>query len=291
MTTLCAQGQAPATKKHAVHHAAPAAPSITDQIQALKSELENQSRRIDTLTDGLAAKDAELRKAQEQEAAARAAAAKAESALASDQQQTSDNAAAVATLATTVQGLKQSQGALTESVTSQTKKIESAMNSPAVLRYKGVTFTPTGFFNGEVVWRSHATGADLPTPFNALPYEQSGSYGLSETFLSGRQSRLGLLTEGKFKWGTVRAYAEGDFLGVGTTSNNNQSNSYVFRQRMMMAEIETNSDGHFLAARDGRLQLKTRKAFRRQQQALRCPSRSIRTTLQVSYGRVPETSA
>ena len=38
---------------------------------------------------------------------------------------------------------------------------------------------------------------------------------------------------------------EGDFLGVGTTSNDNQSTSYIFRQRIALAEAETNSHWTF----------------------------------------------
>jgi hypothetical protein len=45
----------------------------------------------------------------------------------------------------------------------------------------------------------------------------------------------------RFPSGTIRAYLEGDFLGVGTTSNDNQSTSYLFRQRVVSAEAETNS--------------------------------------------------
>ncbi len=68
---------------------------------------------------------------------------------------------------------------------------------------------------------------------------------MSETYLSGRQSRVGFIAEGKANWGTMRAYFEGDFLGVGTTSNDNQSTSYLFRQRIALAEAETNSHWTF----------------------------------------------
>jgi hypothetical protein len=39
----------------------------------------------------------------------------------------------------------------------------------------------------------------------------------------------------------LRTFLEGDFLGVGTPSNDNQSTSYIFRQRIALAEAETNS--------------------------------------------------
>jgi len=37
---------------------------------------------------------------------------------------------------------------------------------------------------------------------------------------------------------------EGDWLGTGITSNNNQSNSYVFRQRVIWAQAEPTTIGH-----------------------------------------------
>jgi hypothetical protein len=259
---LGADGQTPIVKKHTVHRAsAPAQPSIAEQVQALRQELDSQTKRIDSLTQGLTDKNVELQKAEEAEVAARTEAQRAENALAGEQKTASDNTIAVAALQAAVKGINDSQGALAADVTVQTKKMQSAIDNPSVLHYKGVTFTPVGFFNGEAVWRSHATGADLPTPFNALPYEQAGSYGLSEMFISGRQSRLGLLTEGKFSWGTARAYMEADFLGVGTSSNNNQSNSYVFRQRMMMAEIETKTGWAFSGGQGWTLAAENKKGI------------------------------
>jgi hypothetical protein len=81
----------------------------------------------------------------------------------------------------------------------------------------------------------------MPTPFSAIPFESAGEYSLSEFFISGRQSRFGLTMEGKINWGTLRAILEGDFFGAGTTSNDNQSDSYMYRQRIALTEFETNN--------------------------------------------------
>ncbi|HTZ00279.1 MAG TPA: hypothetical protein VMB75_10605, partial [Rhodocyclaceae bacterium] len=102
-----------------------------------------------------------------------------------------------------------------------------------------------GFVAAESVWRSKATGGDIPTAFSSLPYEGADAYKLSEFFGSARQSRLTLLAEGKMPWGTVKGYYEADFLGTGISSNNNQSNSYVLRQRVLYAQAETNSHWSF----------------------------------------------
>ena len=99
---------------------------------------------------------------------------------------------------------------------------------------------------GETVWRAKATGGDIPTAFSSIPYEGADAYSLSEFYGSARQSRLSLLAEGKTNWGTLRGYYEADFLGTGITSNNNQSNSYVLRQRVLYAEAKTNTNWTFV---------------------------------------------
>ena len=135
--------------------------------------------------------------------------------------------------------LKANQLSLANTVSDETTNIKKAINNPDTLHYKGITITPGGFTAGETVWRSKATGGDIPTAFTSLPYEGSDLYQLSEFFATARQSRMSLMAEGKTTWGTLRGYFEGDWLGTGITSNNNQSNSYVFRQRVIWGQAET----------------------------------------------------
>jgi hypothetical protein len=54
---------------------------------------------------------------------------------------------------------------------------------------------------GETVYRTKATGGDIPTAFSSIPYEGADAYSLSEFFGSARQSRITLLAEGKNKLG------------------------------------------------------------------------------------------
>ena len=111
--------------------------------------------------------------------------------------------------------------------------------SPSAIHYKGVTITPVAFFAAEGVWRQHSVNSDINTPFNSIPLPSASEGHVSELNFSGRQSRLGVLVEadeGTFK---LTGYAEMDFLGTGTSSNNNQSNSYVLRQRQIWGKAET----------------------------------------------------
>jgi hypothetical protein len=223
----------------------PKPPTVQDQIEALRLELQNQAGEIDALKNGMAEKDAQLKKAEQTAADAEAAAAKAEAAASTEQQDATRNAAAVSTLESAVTGLKSNQTALVANLSDEKAAIKKEIESPSVLHFKGITLTPYGFFNGESVYRTHATGGEMPTPWSAIPYEHADAYSLSEMYISGRQSRVGFIAEGKAKWGAMRAYFEGDFLGVGTTSNDNQSTSYIFRQRIALAEAETNSHWTF----------------------------------------------
>ena len=229
------------TKKEAKAKTPPP-PSVEEQIQSLRQEMQGQ---INALKTDLADKDAQLKQAQAAAAEAQAAAAKAEAAATSQQQAVSDNAAAVTTLQSTVTDLKGNEVSLATTVSDETSKIKKALDSPGVLHYKGISITPGGFAAAETVWRSKATGGDIPTAFSSIPYEGADAYSLTEFYGSARQSRVSLLAEGKTSWGSLRGYYEADWLGTGITSNNNQSNSYVLRQRVIYAQAETNSKWKF----------------------------------------------
>jgi hypothetical protein len=109
---------------------------------------------------------------------------------------------------------------------------------PLAIHYKGITMTPTGFTAAETVWRSKSTSSDVNTPFNSIPLPGSSPSNVSEFNASGRQSRIGMLFEGKLSNVKIGGYYEGDFLGGGSTSNDNQSNSYVFRQRQFWGQAK-----------------------------------------------------
>jgi len=223
----------------------PPAPTLQEQIQALREQLNQQASQIDSLKSDMAAKDARLKKAELSAADAQAAAAKIDAAVLVQQQAAGENAAAVTTLQSAVTGLKTSQTTLTATVSDETAKIRKAIDSPSTLHYKGVTLTPGGFLEGDTVYRTHATGGDIATAFSAIPYEHADSYSLSEFYGSASASRIALMAEGKLSWGTLHGYYEADFLGVGASSSNTQSNSYLLRQRMLYAQAETNSRWSF----------------------------------------------
>jgi hypothetical protein len=104
-------------------------------------------------------------------------------------------------------------------------------DNPVAIRFKGITITPGGFLAAETVFRNKATGADINTPLNSIPFPGNPGGQTTEWNASARQSRLSMLAEGKLASVKLSGYVETDFLGAGITSNDNESNSYVLRIR------------------------------------------------------------
>jgi hypothetical protein len=233
------------TKKKVHHHAAAAEvhrPSIESQIQDLKSQMDSQKGEIDTLKQQLSDRDAQLQQAQQAAAAAQAAAQSAQQAANQEQQQITESSTAVTSLQSSVSDLKASDSALATSVQAQTTEVKKALESPEVIHYKGITLSPAGsFIAAETVWRQGATGGDINTPFTSVPLQNSDDAQLSEFQGTGRQSRLALKATGQLSNTTLTGYYEMDWLGTGITSNNNQSNSYVLRQRQLWADAKMDS--------------------------------------------------
>ncbi len=237
-------GSTPPAKKHmAKQSAAPAGPTVQEQIDQMKQQFQGE---IDSLKSDLSAKDAELQQAKQAAADAQAAAAKAEADATAQQQAATDNAAAVSTLQSTVSDLKANAVSLATTVSDETSAIKKQITNPDALYFKGITLSPTGsFLAGETVWRSAAQGSDINTAMTSIPLQNSEAAQLSEFFMSGRQSRAALRATGKLSNVTLTGYYEADWLSSGTTSNNNQSNSYTMRQRQLWADAKTTSGWDF----------------------------------------------
>ncbi|MBS1840258.1 MAG: hypothetical protein JSS69_08480 [Acidobacteria bacterium] len=140
-------------------------------------------------------------------------------------------------------------------------------DSPASIRYKGITITPGGFFAAETVYRTRAISADDNTPFTSTPFNGNSLSKVSEMNFGGRQSRVSALLEGNIGTAKIGGYFEADFQGAGTTSNNRQSNSYVFRQRQAFAQVALNSGWTFTGGQQWSLATETRKGILNRQEA------------------------
>ncbi len=150
----------------------------------------------------------------------------------------------------------------------EAQKRIAGLESPLAIHYKGITITPGGFLAAETVWRQRAEGADINTNLNGIPYTGSSTARLSEFYGSGRQSRISMLAEGKLSNMKLTGYVEADFLGTGTTSNNNQSNSYVMRQRQAWGQAALHNGWTFTGGQMWSLVTETRKGLDNRSEAL-----------------------
>jgi hypothetical protein len=250
---------APAKKKTTTK-AATGTVSAAD-VQALKDALAAQQQQIHELKAEMQRRDAALQQAQQQMQDAQAAAASAQAKADQAAQQAGQQQQAVADLKTDVSDMKQNATNAALSLQETQKNIQSSLENPVALHYKGITITPVGFLAAETVWRSHALGSDINTPFNSIPFDGAAQSHLSEFFGSGRQSRVGFLAEGALSNFTMRGYVEADFLSAGVTSNNNQSNSYSLRQRQAWGQAALNSGWTFTGGQMWSLVTETKKGM------------------------------
>ncbi len=106
------------------------------------------------------------------------------------------------------------------------------LKAPTLAISDKVKVTLGGFIAAESVWRQRNEAADMGSSFAGIPYPFSPLYHENEFHGSARQSRISLLIEGAIDpQQKLSGYFETDFLGVGTTSNYNQSNSWAPRLR------------------------------------------------------------
>jgi hypothetical protein len=224
------------------------------QIQQLQQQIQSRDAAIQTLQQQVGQAQSAAQAAQE---TANAAVPKAEDL---DKQYIDPLTHQVADLTTV--------SANTVNELQETQKRIAGLESPLAIHYKGITITPGGFLAAETVWRQRALGGDINTALNSIPYGGSSQAHLSEFYGSGRQSRLSMLAQGKLENVTMTGYVEADFLGSGTTSNNNESNSYVLRQRQLWGQAALRSGWTFTGGQMWSLVTEDRQGLDNRSEAL-----------------------
>jgi len=210
------------------------------KLDELNQKYDALQEKFSALQKKIEARDAELDSTRNAATAAQAVAAKANQEVEATQQVVGPDGSGFRDLQKTVSDLKTSSSSLSSIVAAEqveTKKLEH----PEAIHFRGVELTPGGFLAAETVDRQRAIGGDVNTQFSGIPFAGQTAGVLSEFNASGRQSRISLLVEGKRPSATLRGYYEADFLSAGTTSNDNQSNSYPLRLRQAWAQAELNS--------------------------------------------------
>jgi len=236
--------------------------AIAAQLEELRQTLQSQQEQLQVLKEELAKRDRQIDEAREAAAAANARAAEASTKATEAVNTTAEVKSTAVSLNSTVSDLKASNEALkTAVVTEQAEAKKAEETGPSTIKYKGLNITPIGFIAAETVFRQRATSGDIPTPMNAIPYPGNALSKVTENNFSGRQSRIGLLGETKVGTAKVSAYYEADFFGAGTTSNNRQTNSYVFRQRQLWGQAAFDNGWQFTGGQMWTLATETRKGI------------------------------
>ena len=220
-----------------------AAKSVNAEVQALKDAVAAQQEQIKALSEQLQQTNQQL---QQQLQQTQTAAADAATKAAAAQTQASQQQQAVGELKGDVAELKTTATSTAMTLQETQKTVKSAMESPATIHYKGISFTPGGFAAAEFVRRSRALGADITTPFNSLTMPGASQSQMSEFFGSGRQSKATIFIDGRLKNVELSSYLSIDFLGAGTTSTATQTNGYTPRLRQAWAQAKFDNGWKFL---------------------------------------------
>jgi hypothetical protein len=229
-----------AKKKHKPVAAAPTQPALAAaDVQALKDGLAAQQQQIQQLTQ-------QLQQAQQNWQQAQATAADAASKAAAAQTEASQQQQTVGQLKGDVADLKTNFTTAALSLQETQKTIDSTLQNPLSIHYKGITFTTSAFVAAEFVRRSRELGADLTTPFNSLTLPGASQSNLSEFFGSARQSRPTLYVVGRLNNVELSSYISGDFLSAGVTSTATQTNSYTLRLRQAWGQAKFDNGWKFL---------------------------------------------
>jgi len=227
-------------KKTKKSSAAKPAAATAEQLSEIKAALATQQQQIQSLQQQVQSRDQTIQSLQQRldqnQMAAQDAAAKADSA---------------ATTASRLQGdvadLKGNATSAALSLQETQKSVKEASEHPTSIHFKGITITPGGFIEAATVNRSRGEASGINSDFKGIPFVGADVAHISDMQFSARQSRLSLLAEGKVGDVKYSGYYEMDFLGTGVTSNQRQSNSYVFRQRQLFARVDLPSHWAFTA--------------------------------------------
>ena len=251
------QGTSTAAKK--TRPVAKKGPTVSEQLSEMKQAIDAQQQQIRQLSDLVQTRDQKIQVLEQRLDQSQAVAVQAQSKADSASAQASADQQSMMALKSDVNDLRSNSTNVAMTLQETQKNMKDALESPLTIHFKGVTLTPGGFLAAETVYRNRALGADINTPFNNVNMPGAGQNALSEFYGSGRQSRFSLLAEGKISDAKLSGYYEADFLSSGTTSNNNQSNSYTLRQRQVWAQAALDNGWTFTAGQMWSLVTETKK--------------------------------
>jgi hypothetical protein len=201
------------------------------QLLELKASMERQQEALQQVQQQVQEAQRQLQLTQLEVMQTRQVAQRANTEAATVQ---SDTDAQVKKMVVSLTEAKAALSTTTATVAKEEKKIDN-LEHPNSITYKGLHIIPGGYLEMTEYFRANATLSDQATPFQAIPLESQVSNGysshLTEIGLTARDSRLSLRLDAGTDTTKLTGYYEMDFFGAGTTSNPNQTTSYVPRIR------------------------------------------------------------
>ena len=243
-------------------------PSVADRLNEMQHALDAQQQQIHQLRQEVQSRDSALQQLQQQVSQAQSAAAQAERKADTAASQNAQSQQEVSAMKSDVTDLKTNVTNAALSLQETQKNVKDDIESPMAIHFKGITITPGGFLAAETVWRQHALGSDINTPFNSLPFSGASQSAMSEFFGSGRQSRISFLGQGNIGSAKLASYVETDFLSSPISANNNESNSYSLRVRQAWGQGSLNSGWTFTGGQMWSLITETKKGVDNRTEAI-----------------------
>jgi hypothetical protein len=243
---------------------------LAAQMEELRQALQAQQEQLQMLKEELSKRDRQIEEAREAAASANARASEANTKAVEAVTTSAEVKSTATALNSTVTTMAASNAAVVNSAvgTPSGQQTGSEEKGPMTIRFKGINITPGGFIEAATVNRQRSESADINSQFNGIPYPGNSLSKVSEMNFSARQSRLTLLLESKVGTAKVTGYFESVFLGAGTTSNNRESNSYVFRMRQGWGQAAFDNGWAFTAGQMWTLATENKKGIMNRGEAL-----------------------
>ena len=166
----------PTAKTRMTKKKAPARPAadVSRRLDEMQQAISAQQQQIQQLGQAVQSRDAAIQQLQQRLEQSQAAVSQAQGKADAAAAQAAQQADAVTGLKSDVSDIRQNS-TNTALTLQETQKTISGLESPLALHYKGITITPGGFLAAETVWRRAATGSDVNTPFNSIPFPGSSA--------------------------------------------------------------------------------------------------------------------
>lgn len=209
----------------------PAAAQTQSQINSIEQQIKALQNQLGQVKSELARRDRALKAAQEQAKAAQEQSKAAQEQSRAAQEQSTATSAKVAAMPV------------------ELAPPPAPPMPPGQFKAGQLTITLGGFTALEGVYRSRNEAASIASSFGGIPLPNNPNYHIPEYRETAQQSRFALQAQGNLNSvQKLTAYLETDFLSAGSSSNNNESNSYTLRVRQFWGNYDNTDWGfHVLA--------------------------------------------